>query len=220
MTNLKQLRFSPLMFAFMVLLISAVLVFNPVFVHASDSVAGDINDDGVVDIIDLEMCFDIIMEVLDPTQLQFQAADVNQDGVIDISDAIIIINLSESLVRPVPGDINNDGVIDMADVNMCLDIIMEVINPTQLQFQTADMNKDRVIDISDVMIIINIVVNPFAGDINNDGVVDIADVMMCVAISLGTLDPTQLQFQTADINKDGVVDNSDVKIISNIIMNS
>ena len=92
MTNLKQSRFSPLMFAFMVLLISAALVFNPVFVYA-DSIPGDINNDGVVDIIDLEMCLDIIMEVLDPTPAQFQAADINKDGVVDSSDVMIINNI-------------------------------------------------------------------------------------------------------------------------------
>ena len=53
---------------------------------------GDINEDGVIDILDVIMCVNIITELITPTVYQELASDVNQDGDINVQDIIIIVN--------------------------------------------------------------------------------------------------------------------------------
>ena len=53
---------------------------------------GDINEDGVIDILDVIMCVNIITELITPTVYQELASDVNQDGDINVQDIIVIVN--------------------------------------------------------------------------------------------------------------------------------
>ena len=54
---------------------------------------GDINFDGIVDILDIVSIVNYIMGTLEPTQAQLIAADYNFDGIVDILDIVQIVNL-------------------------------------------------------------------------------------------------------------------------------
>ena len=54
---------------------------------------GDINSDGSIDILDIVLVVNIILGVLDPTDIQQSASDINSDGVINILDVVQIVNI-------------------------------------------------------------------------------------------------------------------------------
>ena len=54
--------------------------------------AGDINDDGNIDILDIVVVVNIIIEIYNPSESEFSSADSNMDGVIDVLDIVILIN--------------------------------------------------------------------------------------------------------------------------------
>jgi len=53
---------------------------------------GDVNGDGIPDILDIVLAVSIIMEVIEPTPLQLCTFDFNGDGVNDILDIVMGIN--------------------------------------------------------------------------------------------------------------------------------
>ena len=60
----------------------------------SDSgVVGDINQDGLVNILDVVSIINYILGVYIPTDNQFNLSDVNQDGILNILDVITIVNI-------------------------------------------------------------------------------------------------------------------------------
>ena len=53
---------------------------------------GDINFDESIDVLDVILIVNIILGVLEPSNLQFNASDLNFDGVINILDVVQIVN--------------------------------------------------------------------------------------------------------------------------------
>jgi len=60
--------------------------------EASGSI-GDLNSDGIVDVLDLVITINIIMDIIDPTSTQLYAGDINSDGVIDVLDVVQLVNI-------------------------------------------------------------------------------------------------------------------------------
>ncbi len=56
-------------------------------------VLGDVNMDGNINVQDIILIVNIILDVLDPTPDQFEAADLNADGIINVLDVIVEVNL-------------------------------------------------------------------------------------------------------------------------------
>ena len=54
---------------------------------------GDVNFDGVVDILDIVLIINIVFELYEPTDDEFIVSDINNDGLIDILDVVMIINI-------------------------------------------------------------------------------------------------------------------------------
>ena len=61
----------------------------------SESMAGDVNKDGRVDISDVTALIDIVLgkDSTQPYQYDHDAADVNDDGKTDISDVTALIDI-------------------------------------------------------------------------------------------------------------------------------
>ena len=53
----------------------------------------DLNNDGLVNILDIVMTMNIILNIIEPTEYQLMAGDLNTDGVIDILDIINIVDI-------------------------------------------------------------------------------------------------------------------------------
>ena len=58
-----------------------------------DCVAGDINGDGSIDVLDVVNSVNFILGNSNPTEQEACAADVNSDGNIDVLDVVTIVNL-------------------------------------------------------------------------------------------------------------------------------
>ena len=54
---------------------------------------GDINQDGVIDILDIVFIINFILGQEDFSIAEEIASDLNSDGIINIQDVILIINL-------------------------------------------------------------------------------------------------------------------------------
>ena len=53
---------------------------------------GDLNQDTLIDILDVIICINIIIEIIEPTEYQNNASDLNGDGMTNIQDVILMIN--------------------------------------------------------------------------------------------------------------------------------
>ncbi len=65
--------------------------FEIVFPVVSNILYGDLNDDGLLDILDILSLVSFIMGTSEPTPDQTLAADMNGDGYIDITDVILLV---------------------------------------------------------------------------------------------------------------------------------
>ena len=54
---------------------------------------GDVNHDGVSDVIDVVNVVNFIFEIASPEYYQECASDLNNDDVIDVMDVVMIVNL-------------------------------------------------------------------------------------------------------------------------------
>ena len=55
--------------------------------------AGDVNFDEAVNILDIVLVANIVLGNIDPTPAEWNAANVNGDGIVNILDIIAIINI-------------------------------------------------------------------------------------------------------------------------------
>jgi len=58
----------------------------------SDILFGDVDQSGVLDVIDLVLFVSFVLGDAEPTEDQFLAGDVNYSGQIDIIDIVMVIN--------------------------------------------------------------------------------------------------------------------------------
>ena len=58
-----------------------------------DMLAGDVNFDETVNILDIILVANIVLGAIDPTPAQWNAANVNGDGIVNILDIIAIVNI-------------------------------------------------------------------------------------------------------------------------------
>jgi len=58
-----------------------------------DVLAGDVNFDETVNILDIILVANIVLGAIDPTPAQWNAANVNGDGIVNILDIIAIVNI-------------------------------------------------------------------------------------------------------------------------------
>ena len=54
---------------------------------------GDLNEDGVINVLDIVIEVNIILGIFIPTDSQLQAGDLNGDGGINVLDVVLIVNL-------------------------------------------------------------------------------------------------------------------------------
>jgi hypothetical protein len=68
-------------------------VLNELIGDSSEGIAGDVNNDGLINILDVIQTVNIILGANpNPTDYELWAADMNQDGNIDILDIVLIVN--------------------------------------------------------------------------------------------------------------------------------
>ena len=65
---------------------------NGYYISSTICTAGDINNDGVLDILDIVSMINIIIDSSELTDSEFCASDMNSDNIIDILDIVTLIN--------------------------------------------------------------------------------------------------------------------------------
>ncbi len=58
----------------------------------SESLSGDVNDDGILNVLDVVILTNFILEADYPTDSQFSSGDINDDGILNVLDVINLIN--------------------------------------------------------------------------------------------------------------------------------
>ena len=66
---------------------------NGVFIYESLCIAGDLNSDGIINILDIVRLVNIIVDPLIMTEDEECAADLNSDGIINILDIVTLVNI-------------------------------------------------------------------------------------------------------------------------------
>ncbi|MBR1374363.1 peptidoglycan DD-metalloendopeptidase family protein [bacterium] len=112
------------------------------------SIKGDVNKDGVVDIIDLSILVKYLNSGNNNNSTYNQLGDLNNDGSFDIVD---VSRMTMMLTGKMKGDVNGDGKVDNADVEL---IKNHIFNKTY--DPRADINDDGKIsgtDLSQIAVI-------------------------------------------------------------------
>ena len=74
-------------------LVEAALDDFSILVVEANTVLGDINFDGTVDVLDVVRVVNIVIGNYDPSQSEFNAADLNNDDVINVLDIVSLVNI-------------------------------------------------------------------------------------------------------------------------------
>ena len=59
----------------------------------SNVLLGDVNEDGIINILDIVTVINFVLLNSNPNDTQFTASDMNSDGIINILDIVILVNL-------------------------------------------------------------------------------------------------------------------------------
>ena len=54
---------------------------------------GDVNQDGIIDVLDLVKIVSIILGNYVPSNLEYSLSDLNGDNVVDVLDIVAIVNV-------------------------------------------------------------------------------------------------------------------------------
>ena len=116
---------------------------------APSQILGDVNGDGVVNRLDL----DLVDSRLGMTGQDL--ADINGDRIVDITDLVLVTNAIEAAAAERNAeasgnaDVDNDGDIDRADL-VAVDKLLGTIGQSD-----ADVNIDGVVNIVDLVLVAN-----------------------------------------------------------------
>src|SRR3989338_3330508 len=194
---------------------------NPI----SNSLKGDINQDGVIDKIDLDILVDVAFRGGSfPDGSCLECADINEDGVTDILDVSMMTNyvyrggaFSTNSLTYICGDTNGDSVLDQTDLDAITSYAFGGVGiPANVN---ADLNSDGVVNILDVTIMtdhvkrnkpkptceLSTIAKTYeCGDANADGKINSSDVDKLSNYAFGGVEiPSGVK---VDLNGDGVVD--------------
>jgi hypothetical protein len=168
---------------------------------ASAQICGDINDDGVLDELDLDLC------TINTPEFPWWVCDFNDDGMLTFEDRLVWIH---ELKGTWLGDKDLDGEFNSRDM-----ILMFVFGKYETgemaMWVEGDVDGDWRFNSSDLVI-------AFAdggyekgprliGDYNRNGLLDAGDLdLQAIAMTIGPATPEY------DLHKDGVIDYEDRRI--------
>jgi hypothetical protein len=122
---------------------------------------GDIDGNGYLSWIDVQMLLDYQYSGLELNQFQLACADYDGDGEITISDAIAI---GQYIAHN--GDIDGSGTVTWVDLDMQIKYILHDVKFNEYQMNVADVDRDGDVDLNDTAVLESIVLGN--GDIDAD----------------------------------------------------
>lgn len=115
-------------------------------VTVTETLIGDVNNDGKVSISDVTALIDLLLSENGGTN---PAADINGDGRTTISDVTALIDrLLSDTGGTLKGDVDNNGAVNINDVTALIDYLLS--GQQSINQANADLDNDGRITISDV----------------------------------------------------------------------
>jgi len=151
--------------------------------------AADVNQDGIVDDLDVELLY-LIARKLAPTPpvITIILGEVTGDSVINVSDATLTLQFVTGQKIPTPrqkfaADVNGDGKVDSKDVDIVYLIARGLATPQTVFILLGDVTGDLRINVSDVNMVEQFLNGNYAfspqqaaaADVNRDGKINLAD---------------------------------------------
>lgn len=171
---------------------------------------GDINNDGVMDIKDLDILKKAIKKKYELTSEEEKAADLNGKNGFTKED----IDYFETILQPMEkGDINSDGKIDEADLKLLKGYKTDNLL-TKAQKDAADFNGNGIFDSNDLQIFEKRFIVNRIGDMNGDNIVDNTDKTMLSDLLAHLPKLTDAEKQFMDVNQDGEIDAKDLTALN------
>ncbi len=158
--------------------------------------AADVDDNGVVNFVDVQI-------VINNFGLVDPRLDLDGSGWVDLPDALIVVDFFQVVCPSCPGDLNGDEVVDAADRAL----VEIAIDDDELDC-SFDVTRDGSVDADeDVDTCLYYFQNPslppaLRCDFDDNGTVNILDIVLLLQET-----GTDCRF---DLSKDGVVDTTDI----------
>ena len=164
--------------------------------------AADLNDDGVVNILDL---------VRLRNRIPKEKGDINGDFIWNQKDIASMNALLAVDGYDAAADLNDDGAVNILDLVLLQDMIL-----TDNPIEKGDMDGNGILDVADLQTVQNILASgqySAAADMNDDGVVDILDMVRLLRIITD-----DAQRKAADMDADGSLTETDIAAIQQVLM--
>ena len=185
---------------------------------------GDVNGDGKINAKDSRLLDRYILEFVDESQIDVNAAYMNDNGKITLSDKFMLDQMiaeQESKLQTLKGDSNGDGVVNETDHQNIKDYLSGKDSSEDFIKKNSDINGDGDIDEKDLQGVRNILdgrpvdwdeSKRLLGDVSGDGKIDMEDAVTIVnhvnKIE-GYADRKDFYWDNADVNHDGKIDLAD-----------
>ena len=99
-------------------------------IYENANIAGDVNSDFVINVIDIVSIIGYVTETNDFTLEQFNSADINSDGIVNVVDIVQIINIIIT-----PNDSNPNFILN--DINPASEYYTQDIGPSFFNGQVS-----------------------------------------------------------------------------------
>ena len=158
---------------------------------------GDVNDDGDVNVLDLQNINNIISGTSTPTLCEYLAADINGDGLVNHRDQNLIQRIISEMVVVESGacprcdyqcgDVNLDGNVSTADVTALINLTDSSEPAGVCEFTVGDVKADGALDMGDIHSVTRLVLSDNlsgacepctrqCGDVTGSGTITVSDI--------------------------------------------
>ena len=208
----------------------------------------DLDDDGVLDIDEVEGCTDSVANNFDASATDDDGScdyDLDDDGVLDIDEVAGCTDSAANNFNPnatdedgsCDYDLDDDGVLDVDEVLGCTDSIANNFNPNATDEDGScdyDLDDDGVLDVDEMAGCTNSTANNFNSnatdddgscdfDLDDDGVLDADEVLGCTNSTSNNFDPLATDEDGScdfDLDDDGVLDVNEIQGCTDSIANN
>ena len=208
----------------------------------------DLDDDGVLDIDEVEGCTDSVANNFGASATDDDGScdyDLDDDGVLDIDEVAGCTDSAANNFNPnatdedgsCDYDLDDDGVLDVDEVLGCTDSIANNFNPNATDEDGScdyDLDDDGVLDVDEMAGCTNSTANNFNSnatdddgscdfDLDDDGVLDADEVLGCTNSTSNNFDPLATDEDGScdfDLDDDGVLDVNEIQGCTDSIANN